>query len=362
MLLGDMHMKTSKVFQLVLAVVITPLLVMLPGQGFAQGSRTSGGAVSSDGSTIPHTYAYIPNGGGYLVNVIDTYDLTDVINIDGLVLPGSVGCSPTRQECYVASQGDIGDNNQIYVISTVTNTITNTIPTYPETIGLAVSPDGKYILACQFNEGELTIIDVENNYSANTVQFWDGRQCAGVDFFPRNIAPGTSEAFISDWDGSNLVRYLVPSLIVLDVIPIAGAQPTAVAVTPNGRLALVTNGGNNSLDVVSTASNQQINVVPVVPTPYAVAVSPDSTTAYVSTDTAVSVVDLTTFQVTATISFDGYPTGLQVTPDGRSLIVVGGESQGGVWKVQTSDNQILGFLPLGGNARPYGKFLTNLHK
>ncbi len=60
-----------------------------------------------------------------------------------------------------------------------------------------------------------------------------------------------------------------------------GHQPTAIAITPNGKTAYVTNGGSNTVTPINTATNKAGKAIKVGVNPGAIAITPDGKTAYV---------------------------------------------------------------------------------
>src|SRR4029077_17311696 len=94
---------------------------------------------------------------------------------------------------------------------------------------------------------------------------------------------------------------------VVAVIPVQ-IQPLAVAMTPNGSFAYVTNSGwmfgSNSVSVIDTASNTVVTTIPVGSFPVGVAITPNGAFAYVANfnSNSVSVINTTTNTVTGTIT------------------------------------------------------------
>src|SRR6202000_2885416 len=73
----------------------------------------------------------------------------------------------------------------------------------------------------------------------------------------------------------------------------AEAQPAAIAISPDGPIALVACHGDNTLRVIDTASNTIARSIPVGKRPVAIAVAPDGRRIYVANagDGTGSVVD-----------------------------------------------------------------------
>src|SRR5467141_2765392 len=109
---------------------------------------------------------------------------------------------------------------------------------------------------------------------------------------------------------------------VVAIIPVQ-IQPLAVAITPNGAFAYVTNSGwifgSNSVSVIDTASNTVVTTIPVGRFPVGVAITPNGAFAYVANynSNSVSVISTATNTVTASIGVgSGGPYGVAITPDG----------------------------------------------
>jgi YVTN family beta-propeller protein len=91
-----------------------------------------------------------------------------------------------------------------------------------------------------------------------------------------------------------------------------GANPSGVAVTPDGTKVYVANRGSGTVSAIATATNAVVATIPVGGNPYGIAVTPDGTNVYVTTGNTVSVID------TATNNVVGSPI-----PVGNSAQVVG---------------------------------------
>jgi YVTN family beta-propeller protein len=95
-----------------------------------------------------------------------------------------------------------------------------------------------------------------------------------------------------------------------------GDEPRTVAITPDKRLAYVTNQGSATVSVIDLATNQKTQDIPVGVEPYGVALTPDGTRAYVanSASNSVSVIDTASNTAVATIPIPGVqPRGMAIT-------------------------------------------------
>lgn len=190
-------------------------------------------------------------------------------------------------------------------------------------------------------------------------------------------------------DDSFLYRVDTATLRIDQVIPV-GAVPKFVAVSPDGRLVLVSNWCSYSLSVIDAVTGRQVREVPLGRYPRGIVVDPASRTAYVAImgDDRIARVDLRIFSVStllatgngprhlvrdqtgrwlyATLNGDGrvvkvdlrsgrvvsrvrtgsQPRSMTISTDGQALYVVNYASDT-ISKVRTSDMSVLQTLPVG---------------
>lgn len=104
-----------------------------------------------------------------------------------------------------------------------------------------------------------------------------------------------------------------------------GKRPYSVALTPDGKTALVTNRHSDTVTVLEVAPPKlkAVSTIPVGDEPRGVAVSPDGSRAFVALagDDAVAVIDLKGRKVLRRIETGDEPWHVAVTPDGGRLVV-----------------------------------------
>jgi YVTN family beta-propeller protein len=124
-------------------------------------------------------------------------------------------------------------------------------------------------------------------------------------------------------NGSSLVEVTVaPSTSVGKTIRV-GLYPDAVAVTPDGHLALVANYSSNTVTPISLPSNKALAPIPAGPGPAGIAVLGNGRTAYVTdanSDT-VTPINLATLKPEHRIVVGDGPQGIAVTPNGARAYV-----------------------------------------
>lgn len=109
---------------------------------------------------------------------------------------------------------------------------------------------------------------------------------------------------------------------VVAKVPV-GMHPAHVVVSPDGRLAYVTNGGDNTLSVIDTSAQRLVATIPVGQFPHGLRISPDGTQAYVANlkGATVSVIDTASQKEVAQVPTGKGPAQVGFTPDGRFAFV-----------------------------------------
>jgi YVTN family beta-propeller protein len=208
-----------------------------------------------------------------------------------------------------------------------------TTVTVPVTVTVAQSPPGSADTV-QFTVVNTSVVEQE----------FDGLGSTHASLSP---APGTvldsptSQAVLDAGDlgltqtrfeisGGTTVAYFNPVGVIHEgvtqtIISALLDYPSAVAVSPDGTRAYVSNTGY-ALSVIDTATYDVVGNISTGDTyPAAIAISPDGTRVYVAGSLgsvgAVTVIDAATNQVTATVDLASYALDVAVSPDGKHLYV-----------------------------------------
>ena len=109
---------------------------------------------------------------------------------------------------------------------------------------------------------------------------------------------------------------------VVAKVPV-GMHPAHVVVSPDGRFAYVTNGGDNTVSVIDTAAQRLVATIPVGQFPHGLRISPDGKQAYVANlkGGTISVIDTASQKEIAQIPAGKGPARVGFTPDGRFVLV-----------------------------------------
>lgn len=139
------------------------------------------------------------------------------------------------------------------------------------------------------------------------------------------------------------------------VINTANRKPTAIpvgkfveriAIAPDGKTAYFTTESSEKVFVIDTRSDEVVGSFPVGPEADNLAFSPDGTRAYVGVKEGVDVVDTATQKVVAgPIDVGGFPEEIAVSPNGKSVYVVA-DTVKSVVVINPSINQVVGNVPL----------------
>lgn len=272
------------------------------------------------------TKAYVTNSGGSTITVIDVKTDTVIRTIDGF--DGPSGMVIHGHTAYVNNYGatpGVGSGNGTTV--RVVDLKTNTIVGEPIVVGLApaalaISPDGRYVYTANYVDGNpktgtLTKISTATNTVVATIgPFANGFSgpfsivinSSGKKAYVTNFGSNNFEPFGTTVSVVDLCENVICSIIKL------GIQPSGIALTPNGKYAVVSNyntlyayvqqqpleylnltAGQGTLNVIDLRNNAVISTIATGQSPSAVAITPDGKYVCVSnyTSNTVDVIRLT---------------------------------------------------------------------
>jgi len=232
----------------------------------------SGFAITPDGNT-----AYVNNyggpdgvgsGNGITVRVVN-------LNTDSIVgpaitvqqAPASLAITPNGAFVYVINyiDGNPGTGT-ISVIQTSNNTVVGTIyGGFSGPFAIAITPDGKYAYVTNFGSNNFspvgTTVSVVN-IATNTVE-----KVINLGIQPSGIAitPDGRFVYVSNYNtlylgaGFTDLTAFIGTINIIDVrtnevlspVLVTGASPDAIAISPNGQRAYVTNYSSNNVSVIN---------------------------------------------------------------------------------------------------------------
>ena len=163
----------------------------------------------------------------------------------------------------------------------------------------------------------------------------------GVGTWPDAIAitPDGERAYVTNYTSGSVTPIDLLTGRVLPAIPLSSAAgPAGIAISPDGTTAYVTNAGaagtlGNTITPIDLATDKTLPPITVGPGPEGIAITPDGKHAYVadagafvpgqigSIGSTVTPVDLATGKALPAIRVGNAPTAIAITPDGSTALV-----------------------------------------
>ncbi|MCI0724187.1 MAG: hypothetical protein L0338_35285 [Acidobacteria bacterium] len=250
------------------------------------------------------TQAFVTNSTSATVSVIDTAArvVTQTVDLAAVPMqfPFGVIASKNDTKVFVTSAGGQRDtslrNIGILDNTNPANVVVNGAITVQGFTGRpALTPDGSLLIVPRsrgdFGPPEVLLIDPATNQIVDTI-FQDPRVGAVLDVA---VTPDGRFAYAGIFGGFGGVWVIdLVTRSTVTVIPTLDSRIHGVGITPDGRFVFVTNFILGSVSVISTATNQIVETVPVGNLPNEVTVTPDSTKAFVTNQgaTTVSVISI----------------------------------------------------------------------
>lgn len=269
------------------------------------GRGVRGIAVTPDGSRI-----FAANSGTNDVSVIDARNHKVIATIQGLLRPLGALVEPKAKHqwagsprLYVAQSG----GRSVSSVDSRSLEVRDTMLVGVNPFTVALSPDLKTLYASNTFSGDVTILDVARYMGAMS------NRLAGtipVGLAPHGIGftPDGKKVFVNNSGDLSVSVIDAEKRTVIATLPLASEEQKSklersdegtfsvvgLAITPDGRWALSAMGSLDALGVINAATLKVEEPIPVGKKPYWIAVSPDGRMAYVTNSGSndVSVVEL----------------------------------------------------------------------
>jgi len=135
-----------------------------------------------------------------------------------------------------------------------------------------------------------------------------------------------SKVYAVDYQNGKVIPFDVVTSVFGDPITV-GASPDGIAISPDGKTVYVANGSDNTVSVIDVETDTVVGTVSVDPTPYGIAVSPDNSTAWAACFTTGTVVPIDRETLTAgtpiVVDATNGVAGITAAPDGKTVWVAG---------------------------------------
>jgi YVTN family beta-propeller protein len=187
-------------------------------------------------------YIYFCSLGEPEVVIVDSenFQVVDRISLEGHPDVFSIVLNPSKPLAYISST----ITGEVWIFNTVTWVLIKKVKVGQGPTGLAISSDGKLLVACNFHGDTVSFISINDDAVVGTVD--------------------------------------------------VGSNPIAAVFSPDGRLAYIADGGGDTLSVIDTENFQKVEVLSVGQNPFDVAINPEGTRVYVANvgSGSVSVLDV----------------------------------------------------------------------
>lgn len=201
--------------------------------------------------------------------------------------------------------------------------------------GFGLSRDGKTLVAANFENDSISIVDTTSRTVVNEIKFFSPGGTVAQGEFPYDVKVLSNEdgsaktAFVTSQRDDQVMAVDLASETVNAIA--VGDQPNRMALSKDQKTLYVVNGNSDTVSVIDTGTQQVVKTIslsrPGDPykgaDPNSVSLSPDEQTLYVTLgfENAVAVVDVDHGFVRGRIPTGWYPTSVSVKPDGSRLYV-----------------------------------------
>ena len=207
--------------------------------------------------------------------------------------------------------------------------------------GMALSGDGKTLVAANFENDSISIVNTETRQVVKEVEFFKPGQSEATGEYPFDIAILSDKntgvglkAFVTSQRDNEVMVVDLQSFAVSSIA--VGVLPTHLLLSTDGRQLFVANSESDSISVIDTAQGRVLRTIALArknypytgSMPNAMALSPDGGTLYVTLagENAVALVDLKNDRVVGRIPTAWYPNAVVASQDGKTLYVVNAKS------------------------------------
>lgn len=151
-----------------------------------------------------------------------------------------------------------------------------------------------FVYVTDFEQDNVVVIDAASNTIITTIDVGDGPANAIVN-------PSGNTVYVGSLNVNRITFIDVTNQQVFDDITLDN-PPAGMAFAPDGSALYITVPDSNSVVILGISPNDPIlGTVEGLDSPFAIAITPDGTRAYVANRTSVSVIDTASMQITDTI-------------------------------------------------------------
>lgn len=265
------------------------------------------------------------------------------INTGSSPVTATITATPEIQSfAYIADS-----HGQLSVIDLNNNIIAATVQVGSEPQGTAVNPYNNRVYVANQSSHTVSVINSITNTLVTSISTFPGEYPSGMA-----LSPDGTRLYVTEHNNNYLTVINTAGNNIIASIPV-NENPWGTVVSPDGKLVYVATGTGNTVDIISTATNQVIGSIPGLQGANDICISPDGNYVYVSNYNSgtVAVINTKTNTISATIETGSNLIGIAISPDGKKLYATN-LNNNAVTAINTSDNTIaatiqVGHLPIG---------------
>ena len=268
--------------------------------------------------------------------------------------PGMAVEKPAHEGMPKSSGGAMAGGGAVWVIDTATDRVVAKVPVGMHPAHVVVTPDGRHAYVANGGENTVSVVDIPAQRVVGTIP-------VGASPHGLRISPDGKRAWVANLKGGTVS--VIDTRTRKQIARIAvGKGPAQVGFTPDGRLGFVSLSEENRVAVIDPASRKVIRKVSVGTVPIQVYATPDSRLLFVANQgtrekpgSTVSIIDLKTFKIVATVETGSGAHGVVVDRDGRHAFVTNTYANT-VSVLDVVERKVIATVPVGGG--PNGVSVT----
>lgn len=214
-------------------------------------------------------------------------------------------------------------------------------------LGIAVHPSGSPVYVADWYGARLWVIDPDKGVVGEIAT---GQSPAGIA-----VTPDGRKVLSADRDSNQVTIADAATRSVLSRVPV-GVRPFGITVDASSRRAYTADVGSNTVTVIDIASGNVLGSVPTGERPYAVALAGGKGFATDQYADTVTVFDLATLAPITRIEVGEYPEGIDVTHDGKSIVVANWFSNS-LAVIDVEQMTVVRRIEVGDGPRAFGRFI-----
>lgn len=231
----------------------------------------SGFAITPDGNfAYVNNYGYsggVGSGNGTTVDVVDLNASTIVDSLTVGLAPAALAITPDGAFVYVISyvDGNLGTGTMSIIQTSNNSVLLNAVTGFSGPFAIAITPDGNYAYVTNFGSNNfspvgttVSAVDLNNNTIVSAITV--GIQPAGLAIMPdgffayssnyNTLYNGGGFTDLTSAEGTVNIIDIQNNITVAPIIGV-GLSPDAIAISPNGRYAYVSNYSSNTVSVIA---------------------------------------------------------------------------------------------------------------